>query len=56
MTTKATPESDGDGETEVMAAIDGDGTQKRVIIADITRDGAWLAVPLSEAASLPAWR
>lgn len=56
MTTKATPESDGNGETEVMAAIDGDGTQKRVIIADITRDGAWLAVPLSEAASLPAWR
>lgn len=56
MSTKTTPGSALDGETEVMTSIDDDGSQRRVIIADITRNGAWISVPLSEAASLRAWR
>ncbi|MFC7155943.1 hypothetical protein ACFQPA_10800 [Halomarina halobia] len=44
--------SDADDECEVMTAID----DQRLIIADICRDGAWLALPLSEALPLEAYR
>lgn len=56
MSTKATPASAVDGEHEVMASIDEADDDARVIIADITTDDAWLAVPLDEAASLPDCR
>ncbi|WP_254542963.1 DUF7556 family protein [Halomarina pelagica] len=44
--------SGGDVECEVMAAID----DQRLVIADLCRDGAWLALPLSQALSLEASR
>lgn len=56
MSTKATPASAVDGEHEVMASIDDAHDGERVIIADVTTDDAWLAVPLCEAASLSDWR
>ena len=52
MSTRATPASVVDGEREVMASIDDDGSEERVIIADTTVDGAWISMPLGDAASL----
>jgi hypothetical protein len=47
------------GNPEIILALD-DGQPEEdppnVIIADITRDDAWLTVPLPEAAALHAWR
>ena len=40
-------------DAEVMASIEEDET---FILADVTRDGAYLTMPLEGAASLPAWR
>ena len=40
-------------EPEVMASIEDDET---FILADVTRDGAYLTMSLDGAASLPAWR
>jgi hypothetical protein len=40
-------------EAEVMAAVE-DNTE--FILADISRDDAFITMPLTEAASLPAWR
>jgi hypothetical protein len=42
-------------EAEVMAAVE-DGPVDQYIIADVSRDDAYLTLPLAEAASLPAWR
>jgi histidinol dehydrogenase len=38
-----------------MASVE-DGPTETLVIADISRDGAYLTVPLEDAASLPAWR
>ena len=40
-------------DTEVMAAIE---DETEFILADISRDDAFMTVPLTDAASLPAWR
>lgn len=40
---------------EVMASVE-DGPTETFVIADISRDGAYLTAPLADAASLPAWR
>jgi hypothetical protein len=42
-------------DAEVMGAVE-DGSVDRFVLADVTRDEAYVTVPLSEAASLPAWR
>ncbi|WP_424001674.1 DUF7556 family protein [Haloarcula salina] len=42
-------------DAEVMASVE-EGETDQFIIADVTQDGAYLTVPLGEAASLPAWR
>jgi hypothetical protein len=42
-------------DAEVMASVD-DGSTETFIIADITRDDAFLSLALEDAASLPAWR
>jgi len=39
----------------IMGAIE-DGSVEQFVIADVTRDGAYLSQPLAGAASLPAWR
>lgn len=41
---------------EVVAAIDEADGESRLVIADITRDGVWIATPERDAASLEAWR
>jgi hypothetical protein len=41
---------------DVMASVDGDGVAARFVIADISRDDAWLSIPLTEAATLPDWQ
>lgn len=44
-----------DADAEVMSAVE-DGQTERFVIADVTRDDAYVTVPLADAASLPAWR
>jgi hypothetical protein len=41
---------------DVMASVDDDGTVERFVIADISRDDAWVSLPLAEAATLADWR
>lgn len=40
---------------EIMASVE-EGPTETLIIADVSRDDAYLTVPLADAASLPAWR
>jgi hypothetical protein len=40
---------------DVMAAVE-EGPVEEFVIADVSRDEAYLTVPLADAASLPAWR
>jgi hypothetical protein len=40
---------------QVMAAVE-HGSDEELVLADVTRDGAYLRLPLAEAVSLPAWR
>lgn len=40
----------------VMASIDGDSTETRLIIADVSRDDAWISMPETTAPSLALWR
>jgi hypothetical protein len=49
------PSEADDGE-EIMAAIDRSGDVSRLVIADVTRDDAWLSVCASEALALCKWR
>lgn len=39
-----------------MGSVDDDGTVERFVIADISRDDAWLSLPLAEAATLADWQ
>ncbi|TQR22424.1 hypothetical protein C9J85_13700 [Haloferax sp. wsp5] len=43
--------ADGD----IMASVE-EGPTDQFILADVTRDDAYLTTPLADAASLPAWR
>ncbi|EMA03717.1 hypothetical protein SAMN05443574_102470 [Haloarcula vallismortis] len=43
--------ADGD----IMASVE-EGPTDQFIVADVTRDDAYLTTPLADAASLPAWR
>ena len=40
----------------VMASIDHDGHEERLIIADVSTDQAWLSMPASDALPLARWR
>jgi len=42
-------------DADVMASVEA-GQEDTFIIADVSTDGAYLTLPLDEAASLPAWR
>lgn len=53
MSTKATPASAVDGEHEVMASIDDDGSGARLIIADVASDDAWIAMSLEDTVAAP---
>ena len=49
------PASAVETDAEVMAAVE-EGLVETLVIADISRDDAYLTLPLDDAASLPAWR
>ncbi|MFB6308519.1 MAG: hypothetical protein ABEH35_04240 [Haloarculaceae archaeon] len=42
-------------DADVMGSVE-HGQTDQYIIADISRDGAYMTLPLEDAASLPAWR
>lgn len=49
----------GDGEfldSEVMGSVDSSGPVSRYVIADTTKDDAWLSIQASEAPDLGDWR
>ena len=54
MTQNATAVADA-SQAEVMAAVDSSSTRAEFVIADVSRDDAWLSVPVSEAPSLREW-
>jgi hypothetical protein len=54
MTPNATAVSDA-SRAEVMASVDSTPSQSEFVIADISRDDAWLSMRLSEAPSLRDW-
>lgn len=43
-------------ETAVMAALDDTGARERLVIADTTRDDAWVAADADASLSLADWR
>ena len=49
------PASETETDAEVVAAVE-DGPVQTFVIADVSTDNAYLTLPLSDAASLPAWR
>jgi hypothetical protein len=55
-TDTVTPPDAGSSGPEVMASIDADGGDPRLVIADITADGTWLSAAEEAAASLSEWR
>ena len=48
-------EAEVEARAEVMGAVE-DGSTEPFILADVSRDGAYLTLPLEDAAALPAWR
>jgi hypothetical protein len=49
----ATPSQHG---SDVMASLDDEGRESRLVIADISRDDAWVSVTEDDATPLSAWR
>jgi hypothetical protein len=41
---------------DVMASLDNAGPEPRLVIADVSREEAWVSVEADDAATLPAWR
>jgi hypothetical protein len=54
MTPNATAAPDASRD-EIMASVDTIMGTREYIIADVTRDGAWLSVQASEAVALTEW-
>jgi len=48
--------TDVTGGCDVVSSLDGEGASKEYVIADITADGAWLAMQAEDAPDLPDWR
>lgn len=40
---------------EVMASVDTSARRPKLIIADVSREDAWISVPEAESASLEEW-
>lgn len=51
----ATPGPHAPG-AEVMASVDGSGTDEQLVIADISADDEWVSMSTSHTAPLVAWR
>lgn len=56
MVTDATSTCGTETAPEVMAAVEEDEAQSRYVIADISRDGAWVSSSKAAARDLEAWR
>lgn len=41
---------------EVMASVDTEGSTRRLVIADLSRDDAWISMPVAESVRVPAWQ
>lgn len=41
---------------EVVATVDREGSEESFVLADLTRDDAWISMEASEAPVLPSWR
>lgn len=41
---------------EVMASVDTNGRTRRLIIADVSCDDAWIAAPIGDAVTISEWR
>lgn len=54
MTQNATAVADA-SHGEVMASVDSTSARPEFVIADVSRDDAWLSMPVAEAPSLRAW-
>ncbi len=52
----ASPGSSGHDEPTVLGSVDGKGTAQEYVIADISEDGAWLAMDIGDALELDSWR
>jgi len=48
-------EAEIEANAEVMASVE-EGPAETLVIADISRDDAYLTAPLVDAATLPEWR
>jgi hypothetical protein len=48
--------ADAPADDSVMASMDGAGAERRLVIADVDREDAWLSVAADAAAELAAWR
>ncbi|MFC7205035.1 hypothetical protein ACFQJC_16070 [Haloferax namakaokahaiae] len=55
MTPNATASVD-DSSAEVMSSVDRTQSGQRLIIADISRDDAWVAVDVADALALDDWQ
>jgi hypothetical protein len=56
MATDATQAARGGPSAEVMASVEEAGAETRLVIADITRDGAWVSAAETATHGLEAWR
>ncbi|MFH5800150.1 hypothetical protein [Haladaptatus sp. DYF46] len=43
-------------DSEVMASVDDDGQTERLVIADVSRDDAWICMRVTDTAALSNWR
>ena len=56
MVSNATSMAATESASEVMAAVEEDDSESRFVIADITRDEAWVTAPMDATRDLEAWR
>lgn len=42
--------------TEVMASVDTKGSNRRLIIADLSQEDAWISMPMSESVPVTVWQ
>ncbi len=43
-------------DSEVMASVDDDGSSKQFVIADVSRENAWICMRVTDTAPLPDWQ
>ena len=57
MTADTTPAAgNASAAPEVMSSVDDEGRESRFVIADISRDGAWVSASVDATTTLSAWR